>query len=75
MANTGWTVTGQAPDQVVIGANGQVHTGTIIYFTTTGGNDGSVFITDPHYHAAQIRTAIQAKANVIDEVGALASGM
>lgn len=75
MANTGWTVTGQAPDQTVIGANGQVTTGTVVFFTTVNGNDGSVFVTDAHYRPAQVRAAIQAKANLIDEVGAMAAGM
>ncbi len=75
MAGTGWTVTGQAPDQVIIGANGVVQTGTYVYFTTSGGNDGSIFVTDAHYHPAQIRKAIQARADLIDEVGALVAGM
>lgn len=68
-------MTGQAPDQVVIGANGQVSNGTIIFFTTVDGNDGSIFVTDAHYKPAQIRQAIQARANLIDEVGTMAAGM
>ena len=70
--SSGWTVTGQVPDQYSAGAAGQPVIGTFVYFTTTEGNPGSVFIPEQHYTTENVRKAIEARATVIDSVGRLA---
>ena len=74
MANSGWKITDQVSDQVQNTRAGATVTGVQIYFVTGDGNDGSVFVMDQHYNAANVRKVVQAKANLIDEVGALSHG-
>lgn len=74
MANSGWKITDQVTDQVQNTRAGATVTGVQVYFITGDGNEGSVFVMDQHYNAANVRKAVQAKANLIDEVGALAHG-
>lgn len=73
MANTGWTVTSQSSDQVQVTPAGQAITGVIVYFTSSEGNHGSVFVPDNHYNAATVRKMVQARANLLDEIGSLAA--
>lgn len=74
MANSGWKITDQVTDQVQNTRAGATVTGVQVYFITGDGNEGSVFVMDQHYNAANVRKAVQAKANLIDEVGALGHG-
>lgn len=74
MANSGWKITDQVTDQVKNTRAGATVTGVDVYFITGDGNEGSVFVMDQHYNAANVRKAVQAKANLIDEVGALSHG-
>lgn len=71
--HSGWQVTSQVSDQVVLTNAGQAVTGTYVYFTTGDGNSGSVFIADAHYSAAEVKKAVSARAAVLDEVGRLAA--
>lgn len=68
-----WAVTGDTPDQVWFTAGNPV-TGHLITFVTGQGNRGSVQVPDDHYTAAQVKSIIQAKANVVDSVGGLHEG-
>lgn len=74
MANSGWKITDQVTDQVKNTRAGATITGVDVYFITGDGNEGSVFVMDQHYTPANVRKAVQAKANLIDEVGQLAHG-
>lgn len=68
MAGSGWTVTGQVSDQVVLTPAGQAVTGVYVYFTTGEGQSGSVFVEDAHYNAKTVHAMIAAKATLLDEV-------
>lgn len=68
-----WTITGQQPDQIQF-IGGQSVTGHLISFRTGEGWVDSVFVPDSHYNPRAIRILIQAKANTVDEVGALSAG-
>lgn len=67
----GWQVTSQVSDQVHITDAGQTVVGVQVYFMTAEGNRSSVFIPDDHYNEAEVRRAIEAKAKIVDSVGAL----
>lgn len=66
-----WTVTGDAPDQFSPTGTPTPVLGHVISFVTGNGNRGSVFIPNDHYTVAQIKPAIQAQANIADEVAVL----
>lgn len=71
MAST-WTVVDQIPNQYgpSIGNNPQL--GVVISFITGDGWRSSVWVSDDHYTAAEVRAAITAKVAVVDAVGKLA---
>lgn len=69
-----WAITGQLDGQLQVGTAGQVITGTVIYFQTGEGNQGSVFIPQTRYDAKEVRKVVQVKADVMDEVSALRAG-
>lgn len=71
---TGWAVTDQAADQVVISPAGQAVTGTYVYFATGEGNQGSVFVDDPHYTEKNVHSAVTARAELMDRIGRLTKG-
>lgn len=71
MANTGWQVTRQETDQYDFSNPGNPALGVYVYFVTSGGNSGSVFLPNAHYTVANVRKAVQARANLLDEIGAL----
>lgn len=73
MAHSGWQVTSMSPDQVIVNTGGQTQTGTYVFFRTGNGHDGSIFVPDNHFNAKNVRAMIDARATIIDEVGALAS--
>lgn len=72
--HSGWVVTAQLTDQVIVTAAGQAVTGVQIFFITGAGNEGSVFIANNHYTPKVVRPAIHAQAAQIDTIGSLASG-
>lgn len=69
---TSWQVTRQAPDQYDPDNLANPVTGVIVYFQTGQGNEGSVFIPYSQYTPAHVKTAINARARVADEIGNLA---
>jgi hypothetical protein len=71
MAAYTYTVTQQMPDQYDFSNAGNPTLGTVVYFTTGAGNSGSVFVAAAHYTVANVRTAVAAKAKLLDEVSAI----
>lgn len=65
------TVLRQEPDQYDFTNPGSPVLGTIVYFQTGAGNNGSVFVPATRYNVKNIHAAIKAAAEVIDEVGSL----
>lgn len=74
MHHSGWIVTSQLTDQVIVTAAGQAVTGVQIFFITGDGNEGSVFIANNHYTTKVVKEAIRAQAAAIDTIGKLNSG-
>jgi hypothetical protein len=74
MAATGWRITDQVTDQVQNTRAGATVTGVMVYFITGEGNEGSVFVVNQHYNAKNVRRAVQAQADLLDEIGGLAHG-
>jgi hypothetical protein len=72
--HSGWIVTSQLTDQVIVTAAGQAVTGVQIFFITGQGNEGSIFITNNHYTPKVVKPAIHAAAAQIDTIGQLSSG-
>lgn len=70
--HSGWVVTSQVTDQIINTNAGQTVVGTYVYFITGDGNEGSVFVPDVHYSAKTVTAMIEARADVLDEVGRLA---
>ena len=68
----GYQVTRQLPDQFQLTGSGPPVTGVVVEFLTGDGNRGTVFIADDQYNADSVRSAVAAKAALIDQVGALA---
>lgn len=69
-ATPAWTVTGQVEttDQ---GPDGTYVPGVRISFRTATGANGSVFLPHAQYTVAAVRSAIAARAAVLDEVAGL----
>lgn len=66
-ANSGWSVTGQMTDQVILTDAGQPVTGTYVYILTSEGQSGSVFVPDNIYpNHAKVRQMLQVKADQLD---------
>lgn len=72
--HSGWRVTSQLTDQVIITEAGKAVTGVQIFFITGDGNEGSVFVANNHYTTKVVRAAIHASAVQIDTIGVLSSG-
>lgn len=70
----GWKITDQAADQIQNTRAGNTVTGVIVYFITGDGNEGSVFIANQHYNVKNVRTAVEAQARLMDEVGRQGQG-
>lgn len=70
MATT-YTVTRQAQDQYDFTVPGDPVLGTVVYFDTGNGNNGSVFVPASKYTAKHVRAMVAAKAALIDEIGSL----
>jgi hypothetical protein len=71
MAATTYTVISQSPDQYDFTAPGDPVLGTVVYFQTGLGNNGSVFVPQSRYNAATVKTMVSHRAKLIDEVGAI----
>lgn len=67
----GWRVTGQTEVTRAIPGGGLTK-GVEVRFTTAGGHDGSVFVTDAQYTAENVRTQIAVRAAQMDAIGNLA---
>lgn len=72
--HSGWIVTSQLTDQVILTDSGKAVTGVQIFFITGDGNEGSVFIANNHYTPKVVKPAIHASAAQIDTIGQLSSG-
>lgn len=70
--STAWHVTGQQ-ESFQPGPAGQVTQGVKIMFTTAMGNQGSVWLPEAQYNPNNVRAAIAAKAQLLDQVGQLHS--
>jgi hypothetical protein len=66
-----WTVDSQL-EQTQGGPQGIVR-GVLISFTTGLGNKGTVFVSDAQYSVAAARTALQARAELLDAVSQLSA--
>jgi hypothetical protein len=71
MANSTWVVTGDLPDQYSTSGSSTPVLGHVIFFQTGAGNNGSIFVSNAQYTPALVKPAIQAQANVVDEINAL----
>lgn len=71
----GWTVTGQVTDQAIVNGAGQTVVGVYVYFITDQGQEGSVFLPDTQYSAANVKAAIRVQAKKLNEVFNLAENM
>lgn len=69
---SGWTITGDLPDQYSTAISATPVIGHVIQFQTASGNRGTVFIPDDHYTVAAVRSAVQVKADLTDEISKLA---
>jgi hypothetical protein len=74
MHHSGWRVTSQLTDQVIVTAAGQAITGVQIFFITGDGNEGSIFVANNHYSPKVVKPLIQAQAALIDTIGNDSSG-
>jgi len=74
MATVGWRITSQVTDQLETTQAGAVLTGVRIYYITGEGNEGSVFVANQHYNVHNVRNAVKAAAQLLDEVGRLVEG-
>jgi hypothetical protein len=61
------TITGQTQG-VGVDASGRAGPGFTVRFTTTKGQDGSVFVPQSSYYTAGVRAAVRAQAALMDEV-------
>jgi len=68
-----WVVTGQQ-EQVEFNQQGQMQHGVKISFQTGEGHTGTVFVPQAQYNPDMVRSLVAAKAQLMDQVGALSSG-
>lgn len=71
MPATTYTVTRQVPDTYDFTVPGDPVLGVQVYFTTGGGNTGSVFIPHAKYNGEHVRAAVAAHAKLIDDIGGI----
>jgi len=65
-----WRITGQS-EQTQIQAGGLPVKGVQVFFQTTAGHTGSVFVPYTSYTAAGVAAAVSERAALMDEVGSL----
>lgn len=68
-----WMVDSQL-QRTTVNPSGQVEEGYTVNFHTGQGHYGSVFVPNTRYNADNVRAAVQAQANLLDEVGSLTEG-
>lgn len=71
--HSGWRVTSQLTDQVIITEAGKAVTGVQIFFITGNGNEGSIFVANNHYVPKVVRPQLHAAAQQIDTIGQMAA--
>jgi hypothetical protein len=67
-----WTVTGQM-ETTEFNQQGQVQKGVKVEFTTGQGHTGTVFVPQAQYNPDMVRQLVQARADLMDQVGSLSS--
>jgi len=72
--HSGFRVTSQVTDQVIVTAAGQAVTGVQIYFITGDGNEGSIFVANNHYSPKAVVPLLAAQAALIDTIGVIEHG-
>lgn len=65
---TSWSVTDTASNQVTINDAGKVVEGTITYFLTGTGGEGSVFTPNTQFEPKRVAAQISEAAAKLDEV-------
>lgn len=68
-SNSGWIVTSQQANQVILDNAANPSVGTYIYYTTGEGNQGVVFLPDSHRSEKHARKAVDADADILDTIG------
>jgi hypothetical protein len=63
-----WRVTGQLDNQYSNDGSGTPVLGHVVSFLTGNGDRGSVFLPEDRFNETNVRTAITAKAAIIDAV-------
>ena len=71
MVAPAWSVTGQLTTTRIPEGGNRFVTGVEVSFITRGGHAGTVFIPDTQYRPEVVRAAIDEKAALMDEIGAL----
>lgn len=69
---TSWTVTRQRPESSWV--DGQYLDGIRVFFDTGAGQSDSVWVSNNDYSASRVRSAIAARAAIVDEVAGLTGG-
>jgi hypothetical protein len=71
MPPTTYQIIRQVPDTYDFAVPGDPVLGVQVYFTTGGGNTGSLFIPQAKYNGEYVRTAVAAHAKTIDDIGGI----
>jgi hypothetical protein len=71
MATGSYTVTSQAVDQYDFSAPGNPVLGTVVYFVTGNGHQGSVFVPQARYTINNVKTLVEGAAKSLDAVGSI----
>jgi hypothetical protein len=66
-----WTVTGDIPDQYSSSGTGTPVLGHVISLITGNGHRGTIFVNNDQYTPTLVKAALQAQANLVDEINAL----
>lgn len=72
MPNSSWSVTSQNP-ATRPDRTGRVVPGYDIYFTTSGGHSGSIFVPNAQFTPESVKPLLQLAANNLDAIGNLSS--
>jgi len=67
-----WSVIGQQ-EQVEFDQQGKMQNGVKISFQTGQGHSGTVFVPQAQYNPERVKELVAAKAQLMDQVGALSS--
>lgn len=67
-----WTVTGQM-ESTEFDQQGRIQKGYTVAFQTGQGHSGTVFVPQAQYNPDMVRQLVQARADLMDQVGSLSS--